>query len=114
MTTEIRQRCRTIQPSGHQWQSAALSGHDHCFFHGRDSRRLRNVKYSPAIIEVPLLDNHAVIQVVVTDLARGLAAGILDLNIARQIAAILAVALRNLPRSAASRDRSSSSGRLFE
>lgn len=55
---------------------------------------------------MPLLDNHAAIQVVATDFARGLAGGNLDLNIARQITAILAVALRTLPRPAASRDRS--------
>jgi hypothetical protein len=99
--TETRQRCRTLRPSGHQCRAAALRGHDHCFFHGRDSRRLRNVKYSPAVIEIPLLDNHAAIQVVCTDVARALAAGTLDINIARQIGVTVGIALRTLPRLAA-------------
>jgi hypothetical protein len=95
---ETRQRCRTIRPSGHQCPSAALRGHEHCFFHGRDRRRLRNVRYSPAVIEIPILDNYAAVQVVCTDVARALAAGTLDIHIARQIGITVGIALRTLPR----------------
>ena len=97
---ETRQRCRTIRPSGHQCPSAALRGHEHCFFHGRDRRRLRNVRYSPAIIEIPILDNYAAVQVVCTDVARALAAGTIDIHIARQIDITVGIALRTLPRPA--------------
>jgi hypothetical protein len=55
-------------------------------------------QYSPAIIEIPILDNYAAVQVVFTDVARALAAGTLDINIARQIDITVGIALRTLPR----------------
>jgi hypothetical protein len=100
-TAETLQRCRTIRPSGHQCQNAALSGHDQCFIHGRDRRRLRNVRYSPAVIEIPLLDNCAAIQIVCTDVARALAAGTIDHATARFIVSTVRVAAQCLPRPAA-------------
>jgi hypothetical protein len=47
-----------------------------------------------------MLDNHAAVQVVCTDVARALAAGTLDIHIARQIGITVGIALRTLPRPA--------------
>jgi hypothetical protein len=102
-TTEIRQRCRTVRPDGHQCPDAALSGHEQCYPHGRDRRRLRNIRYAPAVIEIPLLDNRAAIQVVCTDVARAIAAGTIDFVAARLINASLRVAAQTLPRPTAPR-----------
>ena len=106
-TAEVRLRCRHLQPSGHKCPSPALSGHPHCYIHGSDRRRLRNVKVVPAVIDIPLLDNHIAIQAVCTDIARALVAGTLDINTARQILSALSIAARTLPRPiSASRSKS--------
>ena len=96
-TTEARQQCRHLQPSGHRCPSAALSGHRDCYVHGSDRRRQANVRQTPAIIEIPHLDNRAAIQAVCTDLARGLAAGTLDIKVAHEIGMLARLALATLP-----------------
>jgi len=96
-TTQPRQRCRHLQPSGHQCPSAALNGHRDCYVHGSDRRRRGNVSQAPAVIEIPLLDNRAAIQAVCTDLARALAAGTIDLKIAHEIGVLVRLALATLP-----------------
>ena len=98
MTAETRQRCRTIEPSGYQCSSAALSGHEQCFVHGRDHRRRLSLQSSPAPIEIPLLDNPAAIQIVTSDICRALLAGTIDHATVRLLLAALRVASQTLPR----------------
>ncbi len=95
-----KMQCRYLKPDGVRCTKAALNGEFYCFHHGRDRRHTRNVRYSPAIIQIPLLDNRAAIQVVLTDLARGLAAGTLDIRISREITHVLRLASLQLTRPA--------------
>jgi hypothetical protein len=93
-----KMQCRYLKPDGVRCIKPALNNEFYCFHHGRDRRHTRNTRFSPAIIQIPLLDNRAAIQVVLTDIARGLAAGTLDLRTAHAMTHVLRLASLQLPR----------------
>ena len=93
-----KMQCRYLKPDGVRCTKPALNREFYCFHHGRDRRHTRNALFSPAIIQVPLLDNRAAIQVVLTDIARSLAAGTLDLRISHAMIHALRLAAAQLPR----------------
>jgi hypothetical protein len=97
MTNQTRRRCRTILPEGIQCTRQALSGHERCYPHGRAHRRSQ-VPASQMACDIPLLDTHAAIQQVCTDITRGLFAGTLDPAVARVVISSLRIATATLPR----------------
>ena len=95
---EPLRRCRSIGPHGRQCPDPALRDGFFCYTHRRDRTRASALCAAPAIIEVPLLDSHAAIQSVATEVARALAAGTIDAAAVRGYQSMLAIALRTLPR----------------
>lgn len=102
MSEEIKKQCRYLRPDGVQCLRPALRNEAYCFHHGRDRRHTRYTRTSPALIQIPLLDNRAAIQTVLTDVARALAAGTLEVAISRELVSVLKVASQQLPRPSAS------------
>jgi hypothetical protein len=88
--------CRYIKSDGYPCRGVAIRGQLYCHSHGRDLRRYRQLSAATPIY-IPRLDNRADIQQVATDVARALAASVIDHASARLILAAGRLASAQLP-----------------
>lgn len=96
-------RCRSLRVTGEQCDATALRGQNFCFTH--QNHGYPKCPPKGGKIALPLLEDHASIQLLLTQAAHGLLTGELPASDARSLAYICHVASQTLPRRVAARPK---------
>jgi hypothetical protein len=89
-------KCRHIKVAGDKCKAPALKGKDYCYFHSAQRRRDARPLANRWVFDIPFLEDHSTIQLVISEVADSLAGNRIDTKRAGLLLYALQIASQNL------------------